>query len=153
MSASYLRGFSCLLVVFFLSHVALSSAAAQDESTADTTAAEKDDNDGIREQTIYIPYEKLRETFEKKGRGVFLPYEKFQELWTAARDKQTPLVDTQSPVKSLITEVDNKAVVANDVVRVEALVKIDLLVKGCRGSPIRAFQSFEEIPRLNRLGS
>ncbi len=137
MSDSYLRGFSCLLVVFFLSHVALSSAAAQDESTADTTAAEKDDNDGIREQTIYIPYEKLRETFEKKGRGVFLPYEKFQELWTAARDKQTPLVDTQSPVKSLITEVDNKAVVANDVVRVEALVKIDLLVKGWLKVPLR----------------
>ena len=33
-----------------------------------------------REQTIYIPYEKLRQTFEKEGRGVFIPYERFQEL-------------------------------------------------------------------------
>ena len=41
----------------------------------------------IREQSIYIPYEKLRKVFEKEGRGVFLPYQKFQELWQAAQEK------------------------------------------------------------------
>jgi hypothetical protein len=41
-----------------------------------------------REQTIYIPYEKLRQTFEKDGRGVFIPYERFQELWKAARAQE-----------------------------------------------------------------
>ena len=27
----------------------------------------------LREQSIYIPYEKLRKVFEQHGRGVFLP--------------------------------------------------------------------------------
>src|SRR5688572_11660684 len=39
----------------------------------------------LREQTIYIPYARLRAMFEKEGRGVFVPYEKFQELWKAAQ--------------------------------------------------------------------
>ena len=61
----------------------LNRAIGQEPPNAgETTTAEKD---VIREQTIYIPYEKLRKTFEKEGRGVFLPYEKFQELWNAAR--------------------------------------------------------------------
>src|SRR6185436_19773484 len=33
----------------------------------------------LKEQTIYVPYAKLRAMFEKEGRGVFLPYDKFQE--------------------------------------------------------------------------
>ena len=36
------------------------------------------------EKTIYIPYKRLWETFEKDKRGVFLPYEQFQELWRKA---------------------------------------------------------------------
>ena len=39
----------------------------------------------LREQTIYIPYTKLRGIFEKEGRGVFIPYEQFQQLWKKAR--------------------------------------------------------------------
>ena len=38
-----------------------------------------------REQTIYIPYTKLRQIFEKEGRGVFVPYDEFQRLWKAAQ--------------------------------------------------------------------
>ena len=53
-------------------------------------AAETDAEKAIREQSIYIPYEKLRTVFEKEGRGVFLPYEKFRELWQAAQEKTRP---------------------------------------------------------------
>ena len=42
----------------------------------------------IREQTIYIPYSKLKKVFEQQGRGVFVPYEKFQELWRQAQKNQ-----------------------------------------------------------------
>ena len=56
------------------------------ERTSPTTASETTDSGrSLREQTIYIPYENLRKTFEKEGRGVFLPYEKFRKLWDAAR--------------------------------------------------------------------
>ena len=30
---------------------------------------------------------KIKETFEKEGRGIFLPYEEFLELWRAAQPK------------------------------------------------------------------
>jgi len=84
----------------------------------------------IREQSIYIPYEKLRKVFEREGRGVFLPYEKFQQLWQAAREKTEPPAGEQPPVGALITEIDNEAVAEKDVVRVRATVKIEVLAEG-----------------------
>lgn len=67
-------------------------------------AQETKDRDGtpesINEQTIYVPYEKLREVFERDGRGVFLPYDKFQKLWSQARKNQpccTPATHRDRP--------------------------------------------------------
>ena len=101
-------------------------AQEPDPAADDGEQAEKT----LHEQSIYIPYEKLREVFEKHGRGVFLPYEKFQELWQAARDKGQPTTELKPPVGALITETENEATVAKDVVRVEALVKIEILTEG-----------------------
>ena len=92
---------------------------------------------GLREQSIYIPYEKLRKTFEKEGRGVFLPYEKFRELWQAAQDIQKRAAEAKPPVGALITEIDNEAVVAKDVVRVKAVMKIEVLAEGWSEVPLR----------------
>jgi hypothetical protein len=83
-----------------------------------------------REQTIYIPYSKLREVFEKEGRGVFLPYEKFQELWRAAQAAVQAAPESRPPVPTLIREIDSTAVVERDVVRVEARLRIELLAEG-----------------------
>ena len=91
----------------------------------------------LREQEIYIPYEKLRGVFEKHGRGVFLPYEKFDELWKAAQDKTRPAAEARPPVGAVITEIENEAVVAKDVVQVTAHVKIDLLSEGWHEVPLR----------------
>ena len=91
----------------------------------------------LREQQIYIPYEKLRGVFEKHGRGVFLPYEKFEELWKAAQDKTRPAAEARPPVGAVITEIENEAVVAKDVVQVTAHVKIDLLSEGWHEVPLR----------------
>jgi len=95
----------------------------------------------IREQNIYIPYEKLRQVFEKHGRGVFLPYEKFQELWQAARDKTAPAAEQEPPVKAIISEIENEATVAKDVVRVQALLKIEVLAEGWNQIPLRLADS------------
>jgi len=91
----------------------------------------------IKEESIYIPYTKLREVFEKEGRGVFLPYEKFQALWQAARDKTAPTPEGKPPVDALITEVENKATVSKDVVTVAATLKIEVLKEGWNEVPLR----------------
>jgi hypothetical protein len=91
----------------------------------------------LREQDIYIPYEKLRQVFEKHGRGVFLPYEAFEELWQAAREKTRPAAEPRPPVGAVITEIENEATVSGDVVEVKALLKIDLLSEGWHEIPLR----------------
>ena len=106
--------------------------AAQDRSDDDKKADRK-----ILEQDIYIPYEKLRQVFEKQGRGVFLPYDKFQELWQAAQDKTRPAAEIKPPVGALITEIDNEASVEKDVVNVKAKVKIEVLAEGWNEIPLR----------------
>jgi hypothetical protein len=105
------------------------AADSPSEKDAADKAASKTDKE-LREQSIYIPYEKLRKVFEKEGRGVFLPYKEFQELWQAAREKTAPTAEPKPPVATLITEVENEATVSKDVVRVKASVKIDLLAEG-----------------------
>jgi hypothetical protein len=110
------------------------------ERAADVAAQEAADEakteQAVREQTIYIPYAKLREVFEKEGRGVFLPYEKFQELWDAARDKPAVQRESSLPVDALITEAENVATVENDVVRVRATLTVELLKQGWNQVPL-----------------
>ena len=105
-------------------------------STPPADAADKKDN-SLREQDIYIPYDKLRSVFEKHGRGVYLPYEKFEELWNAAQDKTRPAAAPKPPVGAVITEIENEATVAKDVVQVTAHLKIDLLSEGWHEVPLR----------------
>lgn len=87
-------------------------------------------------QTIYIPYTKLREVFEKEGRGVFLPHSEFQKLWDAARAKPTQ-PEQSPPLDALITAADNEAVIEQDVVRVSATLTVELLKKGWLQVPLR----------------
>jgi hypothetical protein len=114
--------------------VSLPLVVAQ-ESAA--TADKGDQVKALHEQNIYIPYEKLRQVFEKEGRGVFLPYEKFQELWKAAREKTVPTAEPKPPVGALLSEIDNEATVAKDVVRVHARLKIEVLAEGWNEIPLR----------------
>jgi len=91
----------------------------------------------LREQSIYIPYEKLRKVFEQHGRGVFLPYEQFQDLWDAARKQTTPPAEAQPPLAAVITGSENEARVAEDVVEVKARLTIELLSEGWHEVPLR----------------
>ena len=91
----------------------------------------------LREQSIYIPYTKLREVFEKQGRGVFLPYEKFQELWRQARENQAPQPDERPPVGIILTEIESDATIEKDVVTVTAKLKLEVLGEGWHEAPLR----------------
>ncbi len=128
-----------LLPVVALLGIAVSSLAgplmAQDPPAGSEDGGRAEET--IREQNIYIPYEKLRQVFEKHGRGVFLPYEKFQELWQAAREQTRPPAEQKPPVGALITEIENEATVSKDVVRVKARLKIEVLAEGWNQIPLR----------------
>ena len=89
------------------------------------------------EETIYIPYDRLKKVFEKEGRGVFLPYEKFQELWKAARGKTQAIEPPERPVDALISEIDNEATIGDQVVDVTATLQIELLGEGWVEVPLR----------------
>jgi hypothetical protein len=91
----------------------------------------------LREQTVYIPYTKLRALFEKEGRGVFLPYEEFQSLWEAARAGAGEVAEVKPPLGSLITSIDSQAEIRGEVMTVTAEVKVDLLQKGWHEVPLR----------------
>jgi hypothetical protein len=109
-------------------------AAQEAEDAAEPAAAAKP---ALREQTIYVPYKRLRNVFEEQGRGVFLPYEKFQELWQKARAGQPQPIDDRPPVGAIVTEIENEATVQQDVISVAANLQIELLGKGWHEVPLR----------------
>jgi hypothetical protein len=113
---------------------AATSADDAPKKTADSDS--KPAANVVKEQTIYIPYTKLRETFETQGRGVFLPYDKFQELWRAARDREGGPKPGKPPVSALISEATHEATVERDVVRVHAVLKLEVIGTGWQKVPL-----------------
>ncbi len=91
----------------------------------------------VREQTIYVPYEKIRKAFEKDGRGVFLPYDEFQKLWDASRKNGEKPQPVAAPLPAMIAETESVATVADDVVKVEAKIFIELFKDGWNEVPLR----------------
>ena len=69
-----------LSLVWLLSPVARGQDAPKPPEPTPEQIAAAEGKQPLREQTIYIPYAKLRSLFEKEGRGVFVPYEQFQQL-------------------------------------------------------------------------
>ena len=114
-----------ILVLFFSCCV----VGAQEEKNAETGS--------LNEQTIYVPYEKLREVFERDGRGVFLPYDKFQQLWNEARQNQPKKIEINAPLGALITGIESTATLGKEIVNVDATIKIELLREGWHRVPIR----------------
>jgi hypothetical protein len=112
-------------------------ADAEDLLGLETPADDAAEETPLREQTIYVPYEKLREVFEKEGRGVFLPYDKFQKLWEAARRQTAPAEEEGPPVGAVIAQAESEATVERDVVSVVARLKIEVLAEGWHEVPIR----------------
>jgi len=101
------------------------------------TVPEKAGEGAACEQSIYVPYDKLWEVFEKQGRGVFLPYEEFMKLWRVAAEATPRPAAAEPPVDALISEVSGQATVAKDVVAFKAEVTIELLKEGWHEVPLR----------------
>jgi hypothetical protein len=108
-----------------------------------------EDQDFLREQTIYVPYSKLRQVFEQEGRGVFLPYDEFQKLWKQAREAMRAEPDLRPPVAALITEIDSEANVGEQVVHVTAKLQLEVLREGWHEIPLRLADASIQSARLD----
>ncbi len=114
-----------------------------------TGTQDTSEDDAIREQSIYIPYDKLRKVFEKEGRGVFLPYEQFQALWKAARQQDKGPEPARRPVDALIRSIENEATIAEQVVNVRATLQLEVLGKGWVTIPLRLRHSAIRSAQIN----
>ncbi|MCL2347180.1 MAG: hypothetical protein FWC50_02845 [Planctomycetaceae bacterium] len=97
-----------------------------------------------KEQTVYVPYEKLKNTFETEGRGVFLPYAEFRKLWDAAHrstENATKPEPIKAPIAAMITETENIAKINGDLVEVTATIRFDLLESGWHRLPLQLQQA------------
>jgi hypothetical protein len=99
--------------------------------------AQSEVQDPLTERTIYIPYERFRQIFEREGRGIFLPYEEFRALWELARQNAPPAVQVEPPSAVLIRKGSYQAEVVQDVVHVTAQIDIEVLKTGWVEVPLR----------------
>jgi hypothetical protein len=83
----------------------------------------------LRERTVYVPYEKLNETFEKEGRGVFLPYAEFLKLWNSAQPKDPIKEDPKPPADAVITGGSYVGTARETLARFEVTYKVKALGK------------------------
>jgi hypothetical protein len=86
--------------------------------------------DVVREKTVYVPYEKLKEIFEKEGRGIFLPYDEFLKLWEASQPKPPEPPPDLPPAAAVIRGGAYSGAVAGEVARFVVTFEIEALKKG-----------------------
>ena len=84
----------------------------------------------IREQTVYVPYTKLKDVFEKEGRGIFLPYEEFLKLWRAANPTPDPVEPAGPPAEAVVQSSPYKGKVIGDLALFEVSYHIEALKEG-----------------------
>ena len=82
------------------------------------------------ETAFYVPYEKLKEVFEKEGRGIFLPYEEFLRLWREAQPKPTAPPPEDAPAPAVIRGGHYTGAIEGDVAKFTVVFDIDALKKG-----------------------
>ncbi len=84
----------------------------------------------VVEKSIYLPYEKLKEIFEKEGRGIFLPYEEFLRLWREANKKPPDKQPEKPPAPAVIRGGAYRGAVKGDIARFTVDFTIEALQKG-----------------------
>ncbi|OQC13588.1 MAG: hypothetical protein BWX73_02258 [Lentisphaerae bacterium ADurb.Bin082] len=82
-----------------------------------------------KEKNVYIPYEKLWETFEQDKRGVFLPHDEFERLWQKAYGTpETPPV--KPPRDAVIARLQGEILVGEDTAEAKVTMDIEVFAKG-----------------------
>ncbi len=82
-----------------------------------------------KEQTIYVPFEKLEDVFGKEERGVFLPYREFLEMWNRLNLPEK-LKKTEPPVEGVLAAANYAGAVTGDVAQIKAKLSFEALKEG-----------------------
>jgi hypothetical protein len=101
----------------------ISPSAAQDVS--------KDKDKIEKRKTVYVPYDKLDEIFEKNDRGIYMSYKEFLELLSKANKKQIvqrPKID-RPPADWVLVSAGYGGEVSNKVARFSGVFAIEVLKK------------------------
>ncbi|HMP79266.1 MAG TPA: hypothetical protein PKD54_07430 [Pirellulaceae bacterium] len=88
------------------------------------------------ERSIYIPYEKLSDTFERQKRGVFVPYEEFDRLWDLARQAMKPEKVEPPPRSGIIVESLSRADATRERLVVSSALAVEFLKPGWHEVPL-----------------
>lgn len=103
-------------------------------AAAPSSSGESADS-AFREQSIYIPFDRLHSVFEQDSRGVFLPYEEFMQLWTAARGSPAERTE-KHPADHLISAVEGQIRVGGEVISATARLRIEVFKEGWNRIPL-----------------
>ncbi|MEA3213468.1 MAG: hypothetical protein QOE70_6525 [Chthoniobacter sp.] len=82
-----------------------------------------------KEQTIFVPFEKLEEVFGKDDRGVFLPYREFLEMWNKLNLPEK-LKTTEPPVEGVLAAASYTGRVTGEVAEIKAKLTFEALKDG-----------------------
>ena len=82
-----------------------------------------------KEQTIYVPFEKLEDVFGKEERGVFLPYREFLEMWNRLNLPEK-LKKTEPPVEGVLAAANYTGRVTGDVAEIKVKLSFEALKDG-----------------------
>lgn len=82
-----------------------------------------------KEQTIFVPFEKLEEVFGKQDQGIFLPYREFLEMWNKVNLPET-LKKKEPPVEGVLAGAAYVGKVEGDVATIQAKLTFEALKQG-----------------------
>ena len=88
-----------------------------------------------KEQTIFIPFEKLEEVFAGQEQGVFLPYREFLEMWNKVNLPEK-LKKTEPPVDGVVAGASYVGKVDGDLAEIKAKVDFEALKDGWSQIPL-----------------
>ena len=131
-----IRVFATILVVFVGCRISLAQPPPSKPPAEKPAAAVAGEGDEAEpwERLIYVPYRNLKSVFEKHPSTVFLPYLEYLKLWEqaggAAREAGGP------PVPGVITESTYVGTVDENLARIRATLKVQVLGKAWSEIPV-----------------
>lgn len=131
----------------FLSLTLALAAIAQDPAPAATPTAPPPKEPAktiTKEQTVFVPFDKLEEVFENKDRGIFLPYREFLEMWNKLNLPEK-LKKKEAPVEGVLAAANYAGKVTGELAEIKAKLSFEALKEGWSKLPLGAGEmSFAE---------
>jgi hypothetical protein len=122
-----------LLALLFPALLAL--ASAQEPPPVPPTPPAEPPKVITKEQTVFIPFDKLEEVFAGQEQGVFLPYREFLEMWNKVNLPEK-LKKTEPPVDGVVAGAGYVGKVDGDLAEIKAKVNFEALKDGWSQIPL-----------------